>query len=286
MIREITAELAVDLLFPRGRQAHKGDFGRTLVVAGKPGMAGSAALCAKAALRCGAGLVSVACSPELFIPIQCNVPEVICLEREVVDLERFDAVAVGPGMGVSEESRDIVMRILTEFEGPVILDADGLNCLAEYGLPCIAQMRCELTITPHAAEAARLLDIQPEEVEANREACGRRLSEMLNCVTVMKGAGTLVVSGETVIENKLGNPGMATAGSGDVLSGAILAFAGFICRSKRNFPHWQAAAAGVYLHALAGDIMARRLGQTGLMAGDIAMGLAFAAESLNPFNEV
>lgn len=286
MIEEIRAEFASELLFPRKLNTHKGDFGRVLAVAGSPGMAGSAVLCAKAAFRCGAGLVSVACERELFVPVQCNVPEVICLERKGLDFARFDAIAAGPGIGVSEESYDMVMRILTEFEGPVILDADGLNCLARYGLPRISDIRCELTITPHCAEAARLLGVQAGEVDENREACGRRLSEILDCVAVMKGAGTLVVSGELVLESRAGNPGMATAGSGDVLSGTILALAGFARRSPRNYPRWQAAAAGVYLHALSGDIMARRLGQTGLMAGDIAAGIAYAAESLNPFKEL
>lgn len=282
MIEEIRGELAAELLFPRNRNAHKGDFGRVLVAAGSPGMAGSAVLCAKAAFKCGAGLVSVACERELFVPLQCNVPELICLERKDVELSRFDAVAAGPGIGVSKKSYDMVMHILTEFKGPVILDADGLNCLAHYGLPRVTDISCELTITPHSAEAARLLGLAPQDVEGNREECGRELSRMLECVAVMKGAGTLVVSGDTMLENKLGNPGMATAGSGDVLSGTILALAGIACRSRRDFPRWQVAAAGVYLHALAGDIMARKLGETGLMAGDIAQGIAFAAESLNP----
>ena len=269
----------------RDRQVHKGNCGKLLIVAGSCGMGGAAVLCARGALRTGAGLVQVSAPQELWPVIHTGVMEATCLSRRTGDwdLKGYQAVAIGPGLGVKDEDKKLIEHILTQYTGTVILDADGLNHLAEdEDLMALAAGRgsgchrsCQLIITPHPGEASRLLGWSTKEIAADRIGAVRALAERLNAVAVLKGAGTLVAvpSGETYT-NTTGNPGMATGGSGDVLTGMIAALVG------QGLGPLEAACCGVYLHGLAGDLGAGYWGEYSLMASDIADSIALAIRQI------
>ena len=277
----ITAEYVRSLIRPRDPEMHKGNCGRVLICAGGAGMTGAAIFASRAALRSGSGLVYL-CTPESNFPVlQTAVPEAICLDRRSAEEHlfpedagwTFDAVAFGPGMGTSEETRDLLRAILTRCDKPLVIDADGLNCLAaEKALgELAAQYPGELVITPHIGEARRLLTAKDLAPGTERDAMVSALVRGYRCIAVLKGAGTLVAREAPELElwkNTTGNPGMATAGSGDVLTGLIAGLAG------QGLPLWDAAKAGVWLHGRAGDIAADKIGEYGLIASDIAEAIA------------
>jgi len=259
----------------RRRDAHKGDYGRVLIVAGSKGMAGAAVLCARAALRAGAGLATLSVQDELLPIVQAAVPEATCIDRmlSAETLSGYDAVAIGPGLGVSAESRETVYRVLENYGGELVLDADALNIIAGTNVTFDA----DTIITPHPGEAARLLGASIETVQANRENAAIALAEKFGCIAILKGAGTLVASPEIYTNlyiNSTGNPGMATGGSGDVLTGVIASLA------AQGMPPLTAARAGVYIHGHAGDIMAKEFGEYGLIASDLTFGVARAIKYL------
>ncbi len=247
----------------RTRDSHKGNFGRVLIVGGGIGMPGAARLAGEAALRVGAGLVTVAAAPENLAAIVGERPELICLPladpaylEEV--LERVSVVAVGPGLGQNAWARS-VFTAATASNKPTVLDADALNLLAAE-----PHKNPNWILTPHPGEAARLLGSTTEEVQSDRVASLNALVERYGCVVVLKGAGTLVgAPGRVPGVCDRGNPGMASAGMGDVLTGAI---AGILAQCRDS---WVAARVGVLAHALAGDAVARG-GERGLLAGDVA----------------
>jgi len=267
---DITNKQIRDLFFrPRPRNANKGDFGRVLVVAGSKGMAGAAILCAKGALRAGAGLVTVSVDDELLPIIQCAVPEATCVPRafNAEMLSVYDSIAIGPGLGVSGETLELVTYILENYGGKIVLDADALNVIAGTNIT----LDEDTVITPHPGEAARLLGIDVPSVQSQREASASVLAEKFRCVAVLKGSSTLIAGtnpGEDLYINNTGNPGMATGGSGDVLTGVIASFLGQGMDSRT------AACAGVYIHGFAGDLLAKELGEYGLIAGDLPLGIA------------
>ncbi len=268
-----TIELACDAdmaraLPPRPRSAHKGDFGRVLIVGGGPGMPGAVRLAGDACLRSGAGLVTSASAPENLSAIVSGRPELICIAvRSSADIrEQLAAatvVAVGPGLGTGEWSRELFAAVLG-CGRPLVIDADGLNLLALSGLrPPAAAI-----LTPHPGEAARLLGVTSAAVQVDRLAALNRLVAITGAVVVLKGAGTLVgAPGKTPKLCVHGNPGMAGPGMGDVLTGAI---AGILAQCADP---WLAACAGVQAHARAGDELARVEGARGLLALDLAAGL-------------
>lgn len=276
----ISKELVKSWLPLREPDAHKGDFGRILMIAGSKGMMGACILSCRSAFRSGSGLVAACCSPDLFSDVHAGVPEATCVSREGFDAARYDAVAIGPGLGVSEENHETICRVLAAYEGPVILDADALNCLAKYGFSGIEGRKASLVLTPHAGEAARLLNgLSAAEISADRERFGLILAEQLGAVTVMKGAGSLICCPDgSVYQNTTGNAGMATGGSGDVLTGMICSLAGQL--AAQGIPAAEAAkraaVCGVYLHGLAGDLAAKDWGEVSLMASDLADRVALA----------
>jgi len=263
----------------RERQVHKGNCGKLLIVAGSCGMAGAAVLCARGALRTGAGLVQVSAPQELWPVIHTGVMEATCLSRRTGDwdLTSYQAVAIGPGLGVKNENQRLIEHILTKYNGTVVFDADALNHLAENEdlMALAADPAGRLIITPHPGEAARLLKCSTAEIAADRVKAAKMLAKRLNAVAVLKGAGTVVAapSGETYT-NTTGNPGMATGGSGDVLTGMIAALAG------QGLGPLEAANCGVYLHGLAGDLGAGYWGEYSLMASDIADSIALAIRQI------
>lgn len=248
----------------RARASHKGDFGRVLIVGGGVGMPGAARLAGEACLRVGAGLVTVAVAPENVPAICAGRPELICLPlADTTALgepaEKADVIAIGPGLGRTPWARgalDIVLRA----GKPLVVDADALNIIAESH----GSTREDWVLTPHPGEAARLLGTQTDEIQRDRLTALDRLVARYGGIVVLKGAGTLVgAPGRTPALCERGNPGMATAGMGDVLTGTI---AGVFAQCRDA---WLAARVGVLVHAMAGDAAARG-GERGLLAGDVA----------------
>ncbi|MDR2356405.1 MAG: NAD(P)H-hydrate dehydratase [Clostridiales Family XIII bacterium] len=280
-IRVINADYILETIKPRAADIHKGQCGRLLIVAGSHGMAGAAVLCARGAFRSGAGLVSVSVLEELFPVIHGGVPEATCVGRDLasLDLSAFSAVAMGPGLGNTENTAGLVRFVLKSYGGTLVLDADALNVIAGDSIltgmlrararrPCGAAI-----ITPHPGEAARLLGFGSSDRLRDRTESARELAALTGAICVLKGARSLIALPEGDLRiNETGNPGMATGGSGDVLTGAITALAGQGLRAE------DAALAGVYLHGLAGDIAAARIGEYGLTASDIAEALALAID--------
>lgn len=258
----------------RSPDTHKGTFGTVLVVGGSRGMAGAPSLTGMAALRGGAGLVRVAvpeCCLETvagFEPCYTTIPLPfdkhgrLASEAERVILgeaENATVVAMGPGLGRSEELRTLVARIYAEVDLPLVLDADGLNNLA--GQPEVHRPAGPRVLTPHPGEFARLLGRKPDSNERGRAAT--ELAAKWGVTLVLKGHGTLVTDGQQEFINPTGNPGMATGGTGDVLTGMIAAL------MAQGLEPFDAARLGVYLHGMAGDLAAEEYGQVPIIATDL-----------------
>ena len=263
-------------LVPRRRPAaHKGDCGHVLVVGGAPGLSGAVRLAGEAALRTGAGLVSVATHPSHAALLNLTRPELMV--HAVADAaalaalaQRADVIAVGPGLGQEDWSRALFEQVLM-LDKPLVVDADALNLLA-----AAPARRADWVLTPHPGEASRLLGCTTAEVEQDRFAAVEALQQRYDGVVVLKGAGTLIrgPGHRPVGLCSDGNPGMASGGMGDTLTGVIAALLAQRCRlGSRSGPMTgldieQAASTGVCLHAAAGD-RAARYGQVGLLAGDL-----------------
>ena len=263
-----------ELLPRRSRSAHKGHFGQVLVIGGDHGMAGAARMAAEAAARCGAGLISIA-TRTVHAGLQAAArPELMFHGIEHIEqleplLDRATVIAIGPGLGRSEWGRTMLHAALT-CDKPLVVDADGLNLLAVEPV-----YRDSWILTPHPGEAARLLKMTPAEVEADRFTAVEDIALRYGGVTVLKGAGSLIASridGQVAL-NTTGNPGMASGGMGDVLTGVIAALV------AQGLPLFAAAKAGVYLHGLAGDQAARAGGERGLLATDL---LPLLRQAVNP----
>jgi len=269
LTRIVESEIAAALP-RRHRGAHKGDFGRVLIVGSGSGMPGATRLAGEACLRVGAGLTTVAAAAENLAAIASGRPELICLaltDPKVLEeaLGRADVTAIGPGLGRSVWARAALDAVL-ESDKPLVVDADALNLLAEAGV----RPRSDWILTPHPGEAARLLSCTAEEVQQDRLAALDRLLARYGGTIVLKGAGTLVgATGKTPGVCERGNPGMASAGTGDVLTGAI---AGILAQCRDP---WVAARVGVLVHAMAGDAAARG-GERGVLASDLARELHHA----------
>jgi len=264
LLERIDAAELAQALPPRAREAHKGTHGRVLIIGGAAGMPGALRLSGEAALRSGAGLVTVAGLPANLIPVTATRPELIYLPAgEGADLgEAMDGarvVAIGPGLGRDAWARHLWTQVLRR-EEPVVVDADALNLLAEQP----RKLPSSWILTPHPGEAGRLLGRDTAAVQSDRLGAVRELQKRYGAVVVLKGAGTLVASAgaASVALCERGNPGMATAGMGDVLTGVITALRSQIDDSAR------AARVGVLVHALAGD-SAAKAGQRGLIASDV-----------------
>lgn len=262
----------------RPTEGHKGTFGRVLVIAGSVGMTGAAALAGRSALRAGSGLVRVATSKNALPIIAAIEPCYTTLPLAEDDEGRIsakalhaildavqgnDVVAFGPGMGQSTDLRSIVEAMIQQEGVNLLIDGDGLNNLSR--LPdWPKKRRAQLVLTPHPGEMKRLWSgLFREEMPENRQETAARMAQATGAVVALKGAGTVVTDGEQVYINTTGNPGMGTAGSGDVLTGVVAALMG------QGMNRFDATILGVFTHGLAGDIASNRLGQISLMATDI-----------------
>ncbi len=270
--------LPAHLLPPRPRDTHKGDVGHVVVIAGSVGLTGAAALCSLGALRTGAGLVTLGIPKSLNDIMAAKLTEVMtrplpetkertlslqALPELISLIDRMHAVAVGPGLSQQPQTKQLVRALLPRVTKPCVVDADGLNALADE-THLLKRLTLPLIVTPHPGEMARLIKQSVEDVQRDRERTAKAFATLYRAVTVLKGHRTIVanVDGELYV-NETGNPGMASGGCGDVLTGMIAALLG------QGLSLFDAARLGVSLHGLAGDLAAAKLGQVGLIASDL-----------------
>jgi ADP-dependent NAD(P)H-hydrate dehydratase len=280
---------ALPRLPPRRPDSNKGTYGRVLVVGGSRGMSGAAALCASAALRGGAGLVRAAVPQEVLPVVAASNPCIMTAALTQDDAGRInnqglvealglaessDVVALGPGLGRSRELTQAVVHFARSCAKPLVIDADALNALAEaMGAEqpqALKDHAGPVIVTPHPGEFARLVGRDVKTVQQERRDLAERFAVEHNVVVVLKGHATLITEGRRLQRNVTGNPGMATAGAGDVLTGLIAALVG------QGLQPYDAARLGVHLHGLAGDLAARDLGEVSLIATDLIGYLARA----------
>ncbi|MFA6350049.1 MAG: NAD(P)H-hydrate dehydratase [Candidatus Omnitrophota bacterium] len=269
-------------LLQRKVNSHKGDFGHVFIIAGSPSFSGAAILTAQAAMRSGSGLVT------LGIPkgINSSLIKIKPIEAMTLPLEQsrlgnlsldsfkqindfaknVDVIIVGPGLGKELTTQKLARKIIKTIRKPMVIDADGLNALV-FGLSVLRRTRDErreMILTPHPAEMARLMGKSVKFVQNSRKEVAKKFAQDYNVTVVLKGHNTIVASGKgNIYINKTGNPGMATAGSGDVLSGIIASFMG------QGLDAFSAAKYAVYIHGLAGDLAAKRKTQISMIASDI-----------------
>lgn len=266
-------------LIPTHRpEEHKGDRGKVAIVAGSVGMAGAATLTAQAAMRAGAGMALLGAPASLLDVLAVKLTEVMLKPLPETDLQSTgmkaapvienmttwaDALAIGPGMTRHPETSEVIRKSAVHSPLPLVLDADGINAFIGYAEQ-LADCKSEVVITPHIGEMSRLTEMPPETIFEDRILATKQTAEKLRVIVVLKGACTVAAHPDGKVSiNPTGNPGMATAGSGDVLTGIITALI-----SQRLTP-WDAARLGVYLHGLAGDIGCRKKGPHSLIARDI-----------------
>jgi len=275
-------------LAKRRPEAHKGDFGHVLVLAGSRGMVGAGCLAAWGALRGGAGLVTVGCPKSLYPMFADKLTEAMGLPLPETKLgglsekalkpvlefaEGCKVVAVGPGLGRDPETAELVRALAAELDHVLIIDADGLNAFAGRA-EAFAERKGPTLITPHPGEMGALTGATAADVGERREDLAIEFASRFEVFAVLlKGAHTVVTDGERLYVNNTGNPGMATGGSGDVLTGVAAALV------AQRLDHFEAGALAAYVHGLAGDVAARKYGQISMIAGDIVSCLPAAFES-------
>lgn len=272
----------------RPDNANKGTMGTLLSICGSFGMAGAAILAGKSALRCGVGLEKLAIPKSIypiaagsilesvFLPLsetsdgkisRTNIPSLL------LEAKKSTAVLLGCGLSVCDDTKALVKSFVENCTVPMVLDADALNCIAD-NPEILKKRKSEIIITPHPGEMGRLCGITAKEVNADRVDVALRFAEKYGVITVLKGSGTIIASpnGQALL-NTTGNSGMATGGSGDVLAGMT---AGLLAQGKSAF---DCAAAAVYLHGLAGDFAAEKLGKISMLPSDIIDYIAQAFKS-------
>jgi ADP-dependent NAD(P)H-hydrate dehydratase / NAD(P)H-hydrate epimerase len=275
----LTQNMAAHLLRPRARFSHKGTYGHALLIAGSYGKMGAAVLGAKSCLRAGAGLVTIHTPKCGYETLQTSVPEAMVMTDEeeqdfsgIKDISKFNATGIGPGIGTSEKAAKGLKMLIQQASVNMVLDADALNILSE-NKTWLSFLKPGSIITPHPGEFARLAGKSSTAFEAYNKQ--REFAIKYRIYVVLKGAYTSIATPDgEVYFNSTGNPGMATAGSGDTLTGAILGLL------AQGYPPHQAAILGVYIHGLAGDIAAHEWGENALIAEDITNNLGKAFQHL------
>ena len=276
--RLITPEYIQNFFKPRKPDAHKGDAGHVLVIAGSPGKTGAAAMAGMSAMRAGAGLVTIGIPKSVNPIIEALAIEAMTLplpesNTGSLDMEAFDEIqkcaqdkrclAIGPGLGVDSGTKKLVQALVANARIPLVIDADGLSALAE-DMDAFKKRPAPMIITPHPGEMAKLAGASVKDIQKDRIGWARKLSHDLNAHLVLKGAKTIVASPDgSVYINPTGNPGMASGGMGDVLTGII---AGLV---SQGFSMEDAAVSGVFIHGAAGDDLAKKQGAVGFLATDV-----------------
>lgn len=263
----------------RPMHAHKYSVGKILVLAGSKGLTGAAALCSTSAMRAGAGAVVLGIPEPVYSILARKLTEVMTfplpatsdgtLSLDALDgirerLSWADVLMIGPGLSQNLETQQLILKLLLEYRGKVLVDADGLNAIATNGISKLRSAHAQFILTPHVGEFSRLSELPSIEVEHRRIEAACALAKQIGATVVLKGVPTVTASRDgNCFLNSTGNPGMATAGSGDVLSGII---AGLWAQGMSDV---EAAWAGVYLHGLSGDLAAKKMGERGLLANDL-----------------
>lgn len=265
-------------VFNRPDDSNKGTLGSLLCICGSYGMAGAAIMAGKAALRCGIGLLKIAVPKSIYPVCATNILESVYYPLEETSngvisskntdfllemCEKSSAVVIGCGLSICDDTKDLVQSVITNCEKPLVIDADALNCICNKP-EILKNLKAPAIITPHPGEMARLLHSTPKTVNSNRENTAIDFAKKFGVITVLKGAGTIIASpdGEVYI-NHTGNSGMATGGSGDVLSGII---GSLLAQGASPI---NAAAAGVFLHGTIGDLAAEKLGKISMLPTDM-----------------
>ena len=288
MLRSLTS---LPRLPVRPKDGHKGTFGKVLIIAGSTGMSGAAVLCGLGALRSGAGLVQVACPQEIQTIVAAANPcyltlglpsqggQLIRRAAEVLEpwLPTVQALAFGPGLGKSDEMVELLDVLLQQFQGPFVIDADGLHAMTQLRLQQrLKERNIPLICTPHPGELGQMLGQETRIIQSERKQQAVRYVTEHKVVLALKGQGTIVTDGQKVYVNTTGNPGMAKGGSGDVLTGIISALL------AQGMAPLEATQAGVYLHGLAGDLASSTLGETGMLPTDVVDALPLAFRKYTP----
>ena len=274
----LDASYIKDFFKKRDDNSHKGTYGRALIIAGSKTMTGAALLSAEAALKSGTGIVELGVPERVLSLVSGKIPEIIiknlpedikgnlCYKSGIAILreaEKASALLLGPGIGNAETVKEAVFEVIKNCSRPMVIDADGLNVISE-DTSVLLEKSNEIIITPHPKEMARLMGVGVDQVQKDRIGYAESFAEKFDVIVVLKGFRTIVAipEGKTYI-NSSGNPGMATAGSGDVLAGIITAFL------AQGMKAQEAAYSGAYIHGASGDICAKNIGQWGMTAADI-----------------
>lgn len=274
--RTLNHNAVLSILPDRDPWAHKGCFGKILLLCGSVGFTGAAALAAKAALRSGAGLVFLGVPQSIYAIEAIKLDEAIVfplpeedgkLSERALDeilrrLPQMDAILIGPGLGQSCGVLTVVRKVLEAFSGPVIVDADGINVLSTHR-DILRGRKAPTIVTPHDVEFSRLGGY----IGNNRAESVASLARELGCIVLLKGHRTVITDGAVCYTNQTGNPGMAVGGSGDVLAGIIVSLLG------QGIAPLEAAACGAWIHGAAGDLCARELGQYAMLPSDMVQNL-------------
>lgn len=274
--RTLDHNAVLSILPDRDPWAHKGCFGKILLLCGSVGFTGAAALAAKAALRSGAGLVFLGVPQSIYAIEAIKLDEAIVfplpeedgkLSERALDeilrrLPQMDAILIGPGLGQSCGVLTVVRKVLEAFSGPVIVDADGINVLSTHR-DILRGRKAPTIVTPHDVEFSRLGGY----IGNNRAESAVSLARELGCIVLLKGHRTVITDGAVCYTNQTGNPGMAVGGSGDVLAGIIVSLLG------QGIAPLEAAACGAWIHGAAGDLCARELGQYAMLPSDMVQNL-------------
>lgn len=274
----VEKEMVTKFFKPYPQDAHKGIFGRVFILAGSSGMTGAACLAGEAAIKSGAGLVTIGSPLSVQDVIATKTTEVMtlglsetknrtlsidALDKSLDFADKCDSVAIGPGLSREKDTQRFVLEFIKRCKTPMVIDADALNALAK-DPEVIKDAQSPVIITPHPGEMSRLLSTSLQEIQQNRVKSAKLAAKRFLCTVVLKGAATLISTTDNeIFINSTGNPGMATGGSGDVLTGIIAALL------ARGLEPEQAAIAGVYIHGLAGDLSAEEIGEISLTAGDL-----------------
>lgn len=270
---------------PRKKDSHKGTYGHLFVIGGSPGLTGAVCLTSLAALRTGCGMVTAGIPESLNDIFEIMLTEVMtkplaetgrktigffAIEQCLEFVKKIDGLVIGPGISTEQGTELFFTTLLPQIKKPVVIDADGLKLLAK-NLDIIKEGKKNLILTPHPGEMSYLTGLPIPKIQENRKEIAVEFAKRYQLILVLKGYKTIVTDGNQIYINKTGNPGMATAGSGDVLSGIIGSLV------VQGFSLYESAKMGVYLHGLAGDLAAKTKGQYSLIAGDI---IDFLAEAI------
>ena len=284
----LTSKSVFQSLPERAPSAHKGIFGHAGIIAGSVGKTGAAALAARAALRIGAGLVTVATPSSVNEVLEAKLLEAMTmplpetkartlarsgLDRVLTFIQARTAIAIGPGLSTHHETVELVQALMKHLDRPSVLDADALNALVGRA-SLLTECKTPPILTPHPGEMARLeVDATTQSINADRIGTARRFARERGVFVVLKGARTVIARPDGLVAIcPTGNPGMATAGTGDVLTGMIVGLL------AQRIPPWEAACAATYFHGLAGDLASQHLGQAGMLASDLIAHIPYALQ--------